>query len=91
MAVPSALVCFYLALLVIRPGGMGLGDAKLAASVGAALAWISWHACSPAPLPRSLSPPSTAGHWGAGTRAEAQTTPHPGRPPLSARSSTPRP
>ncbi len=24
------------------PGGMGLGDAKLAASVGAALGWISW-------------------------------------------------
>jgi leader peptidase (prepilin peptidase) / N-methyltransferase len=40
----AALACFYLALSVIRPGGMGLGDAKLAASIGAALAWISWQA-----------------------------------------------
>ena len=40
----AALACFYLALSVIRPGSMGLGDAKLAASVGAALAWISWRA-----------------------------------------------
>jgi leader peptidase (prepilin peptidase) / N-methyltransferase len=39
-----ALVCFYLALSVIRPGDMGLGDAKLAASVGAVLAWIGWQA-----------------------------------------------
>ena len=39
-----ALACFYLALAVIRPGGMGLGDAKLAASVGAALAWTGWQA-----------------------------------------------
>jgi leader peptidase (prepilin peptidase) / N-methyltransferase len=39
-----ALACFYLALAVIRPGGMGLGDAKLAASVGAVLAWIGWQA-----------------------------------------------
>jgi leader peptidase (prepilin peptidase) / N-methyltransferase len=40
----AALACFYLALSVFRPGGMGLGDAKLAASVGAILAWISWQA-----------------------------------------------
>jgi len=40
----AALICFYLALFVIRPGGIGIGDAKLAASVGAALTWISWQA-----------------------------------------------
>ena len=40
----AALACFYLALSVIRPGGLGLGDAKLAASTGAALGWISWQA-----------------------------------------------
>jgi leader peptidase (prepilin peptidase)/N-methyltransferase len=39
-----AVACFYLALAVIRPGGLGLGDAKLAASTGAALGWISWQA-----------------------------------------------
>ncbi len=40
----TALAGFYLALMVIRPGGMGLGDVKLAASVGAVLAWASWEA-----------------------------------------------
>ena len=40
----AALAGFYLALSVIRPGGLGLGDAKLAASAGAALGWISWQA-----------------------------------------------
>jgi leader peptidase (prepilin peptidase)/N-methyltransferase len=39
-----ALAGFYLVLAVIRPGGLGLGDAKLAASVGAVLGWISWQA-----------------------------------------------
>src|SRR5260370_39178091 len=39
-----ALAGFYLVLAVIRPGGLGLGDTKLAASVGAALGWISWQA-----------------------------------------------
>jgi leader peptidase (prepilin peptidase) / N-methyltransferase len=39
-----ALAGFYLVLAVIRPGGMGLGDAKLAASVGAALGWTGWQA-----------------------------------------------
>lgn len=37
----AALACFYLALCLIRPGEMGLGDAKLAASIGLVLGWIS--------------------------------------------------
>ena len=40
----AALTCFYLALCLIRPGEMGLGDAKLAAVAGLALGWISWQA-----------------------------------------------
>ena len=40
----AALACFYLALYLIRPGEMGLGDAKLAASLGLVLGWTSWQA-----------------------------------------------
>jgi leader peptidase (prepilin peptidase)/N-methyltransferase len=39
-----ALAGFYLILSVIRPGGLGLGDAKLAASIGLVLGWTSWQA-----------------------------------------------
>jgi len=35
----AALTCFYLALCLIRPGEMGLGDAKIAASIGLVLGW----------------------------------------------------
>ena len=37
-----ALCGFYLLLFVIRPSGMGLGDVKFAASVGAVLGWYGW-------------------------------------------------
>lgn len=37
-----ALAGFYLLLMVIRPGGMGLGDVKLAASAGLVLGWLGW-------------------------------------------------
>lgn len=37
-----ALCGFYLLLFLIRPSGMGLGDVKLAASVGVALGWLGW-------------------------------------------------
>jgi leader peptidase (prepilin peptidase) / N-methyltransferase len=39
-----ALAAAYLALAFIHPAGMGLGDVKLAASLGTALAWIGWRA-----------------------------------------------
>ena len=37
-----ALAGFYLLLLLISPSGMGLGDVKLAASLGTLLAWFGW-------------------------------------------------
>jgi leader peptidase (prepilin peptidase) / N-methyltransferase len=37
-----ALGGFYLALAIISPSGIGLGDVKLAASVGSLLAWFGW-------------------------------------------------
>lgn len=37
-----ALTAFYLVLTVIGPSGMGLGDVKVAASVGTLLAWSGW-------------------------------------------------
>jgi leader peptidase (prepilin peptidase) / N-methyltransferase len=39
-----AFAAFCLVLAIISPSGMGLGDVKLAASLGAALAWLSWTA-----------------------------------------------
>jgi leader peptidase (prepilin peptidase)/N-methyltransferase len=40
----AALCGFYLLLFVIRPSGMGLGDVKLALSIGAGLGWLGWQA-----------------------------------------------
>jgi leader peptidase (prepilin peptidase) / N-methyltransferase len=39
-----AFAAFCFLLLIISPSGLGLGDVKLAASLGAALAWLSWTA-----------------------------------------------
>ncbi len=38
----AALAAAYLVLAVVRPVGLGLGDVKLSASLGTALAWIGW-------------------------------------------------
>jgi leader peptidase (prepilin peptidase)/N-methyltransferase len=40
----AALACFYLLLCLIRPGEMGIGDAKAAASIGLVLGWADWQA-----------------------------------------------
>ncbi len=40
----AALAGFFLALFVISPAGMGLGDSKMSASLGTALAWFGWNA-----------------------------------------------
>ncbi|MGV9774241.1 prepilin peptidase [Streptosporangium sp. NPDC003464] len=37
-----ALAAFYLALFLVNPAGMGLGDVKLAAVLGTALGWAGW-------------------------------------------------
>jgi leader peptidase (prepilin peptidase) / N-methyltransferase len=43
--IAAAVLCgFYLALFIVRPSGMGLGDVKLAASIGVALGWLGWQA-----------------------------------------------
>jgi len=40
----ASLCAFYLLLLVVSRGGMGLGDVKLAAALGLAMGWIGWDA-----------------------------------------------
>jgi leader peptidase (prepilin peptidase)/N-methyltransferase len=40
----AAFAAFCLLLVLISPSGLGLGDVKLAASLGTALAWLSWTA-----------------------------------------------
>jgi leader peptidase (prepilin peptidase)/N-methyltransferase len=36
------MAAFYLLLILVYPAGMGLGDAKLALSLGTALGWFGW-------------------------------------------------
>ena len=38
----AALAGFYLALALISPAGMGMGDVKAAAGIGTLLAWLGW-------------------------------------------------
>jgi leader peptidase (prepilin peptidase) / N-methyltransferase len=42
LAAAVALGGFFLLLALISPGGMGLGDVKLAPTLGLALGWLSW-------------------------------------------------
>jgi leader peptidase (prepilin peptidase) / N-methyltransferase len=39
----AALAACYLTLFLISPSGMGLGDTKMSASLGTALAWFGWN------------------------------------------------
>ena len=72
-----ALAGFYLVLAVIGPGGLGLGDAKLAASAGAALGWIGWQAL--------LSGTSRPSPWPACTAAGCRAAPGYPHQPAAAR------
>jgi leader peptidase (prepilin peptidase)/N-methyltransferase len=38
----AVLACFYLALLIALPAGIGAGDGKLALAVGTVLGWYGW-------------------------------------------------
>lgn len=38
----AALYAFYFGLMVLRPGGMGFGDVKLAGVLGLYLGWLGW-------------------------------------------------
>lgn len=40
----AALWALYFLLMVVKPGGMGFGDVKLAGVLGAGLAWLGWGA-----------------------------------------------
>ncbi len=37
-----ALFAFYFVLVIVREGGMGFGDVKLAGVLGLYLAWVGW-------------------------------------------------
>ena len=71
----AALFAVFLALAVISPSGLGMGDVKLAAVLGLFLGWLGWVRWSSEPSPGSSSRPrSPWSCWPSGACAGTATS-----------------